>query len=118
MNVKDEVQRAIKYGIYLGKFNTKEEKEFILELFSHLIGRNNFCTLKDDDMTIVVTSYDDDLAEIFIHAGTLKITPQSPDGYFQVFMDVLEFLAKKYGEKKETIPDEDISTEDDGEMWL
>ena len=120
MNVKEEIQRAIKYGIYLGNFSTEEEKEFISELFSRLIDRKNFCILKDNDMTIVVTSYDDDLAEIFIHAGTLKIIPQSPEGYFQVFMDVLEFLADRYKKEKEIEKpdDDDESTEDDGELWL
>ena len=103
----------------MGNFNTEEEKEFIMELFSYLIEKKNFCILKDNDMTIVVTSYDDDLAEIFIHAGTLKIIPQSPEGYFQVFMDVLEFLADRYRkEKLVEEPEDDDSTEDDGELWL
>ena len=120
MNVKEEIQRAIKYGIYLGKFNNKEEKEFIANLFSHLIEKNNFCTLQDDDTTIVITSYDGELAEVFVHSGTLKIIPQASEGYFQVFMDVLEYLAKTYGqeEKEEKKVEHDESTEDDGEMWL
>ena len=57
---------------------------------------------------------------MFVHSGTLKILPQASEGYFQVFMDVLEFLAKRYGqtEEQEKKIDHDESTEDDGEMWL
>ena len=82
--------------------------------------------MKDNNRTIMVSSVEEDLAEIYIHAGTLRISPLASAGYFQVFMDVLGFLAEKHrgemeelenSEKKKEIGEDD-STEDDGEWWL
>mgnify|MGYP003113480515 CR=1 FL=1 len=125
MNVKEEIKRAIKHGIYMGEFSKDEERKFIGELFSFLISKNNFCLFKDNDRTIVVSSIEEDLAEVFIHAGTLKIVPQASEGYFKIFMDVLEFIANKHKEEMKQLSspedeetEEDDSTEDDGEWWL
>lgn len=126
MNVKDEIRRAIKNGIHLGDLTAEEEKKYIYELFSYLINKKNFCTFKDDNRTIVASSLDEDLAEIYIHAGTLRISPLASVGYFQVFMDVLGFLANKHKEEMKLLEvkeqkkeiGEDDSTEDDGEWWL
>jgi len=122
MNVKEEIKKAIKHGIYLGNLSDAEQKKYLLELFSYLVEKNNFCFLTDNNQTVIVSSVDEEVAEIFVHAGTLKIIPQASDGYFQVFMDVLEFISAKHREEmkqleKKTI-NEDDSTEDDGEMWL
>ena len=122
MNVKEEIKKAIKHGIYLGNLSESEQKKYLLELFSYLVEKNNFCFLTDNNQTIIVSSVDEEVAEIFVHAGSLKIIPQASDGYFQVFMDVLEFISAKHREEmkqleKKTI-NEDDSTEDDGEMWL
>tara|TARA_Y100001973_G_C5162150_1_gene314125 strand:- start:110 stop:475 length:366 start_codon:yes stop_codon:yes gene_type:complete len=121
MNVREEVKRAIKYGIYIQEFSLKEEKQFISELFKFLINKKNFCILRDDDRTIMVSSIEEELAEVFVHAGTLKIIPQSNEGYFEVFMDVLEFIANRHKEemkKLSDVDDDDESTEEDGEIWL
>jgi hypothetical protein len=123
MNVKEEIKRAIKYGIFLGDLELEDEGEFLRELFSYLIERKNFCTMKDKDKTIAVSASFGELAEVFIHVGTLKVIPLSPDGYFKVFMDVLEFVAKKHEKEIERLKDPpkirddgDESTEED--WWL
>ena len=125
MNINDEIKRAIKHGIYLGKMTEKEEHKFLTELNSFLIIKKNFCFLTEATGTITVSSAVDDLAEIFIHRGTLKITPLASEGYFKVFMDTLEFISIKHklemseSEKKLIGQlDDDESTEDDGDMWL
>ena len=127
MNINDGIKRAIKHGIYLGKMTEKEEHSLLTELNSFLIFKKNFCFLTETSGTITVSSAVEDLVEIFIHRGTLKITPLMPEGYFKVFMDTLEFISVKYklemseSEKKlisQLDEDEDESTEDDGELWL
>lgn len=127
MNIGDEIKRAIKHGIYLGTLTDTEEHSFLTELNSFLILKKNFCFLIEITGTITVSSDVEDLAEIFIHRGTLKITPLASEGYFKVFMDTLEFISEKHKkefkmlEERETPKpkdDDDESTEDDGEMWL
>ena len=125
MNINDEIKRAIKHGIYLGKMAEKEEHSLLTELNSFLIFKKNFCFLTEATGTITVSSDVDDLAEIFIHRGTLKITPLASEGYFKVFMDTLEFISIKHklemseSEKKLISQlDDDESTEDDGDLWL
>lgn len=128
MNVKDEIRKAIKEGIYLGTMTDEEEERFIKQLFSFLLDKKNFCTLNDRRLIISVSSIVEDLADIYIARGTLMIQPLAAEGYFQVFMDVLEFVAKKHREEVEAgigtpieeVDEEDISTEedDDGDWWL
>jgi len=129
MNVKEEIRRAIRDGIYLGIMSEEEEESLIKELFSFLIKKKNFCTFNERRLIITVSSIVEDLADIYISRNTLKIDPLAAEGYFQVFMDVLEFVAKKHREEMEakdqennTPPEdestEDESTEDDGELWL
>ncbi len=119
MNIREEIQRAIKYGIYLGDLSYTEEKVFLSELFASLIAKKNFCILKDKDRTMVVSSVTEDLAEIFVHEGTLKIIPLSSEGYFKVFMDALEFIAERHKKEVESLKDleEDESTEEE-DWWL
>jgi len=125
MDVSEEIKKAIKHGIYLGRMSEKEEHLFLTELNSFLIVKKNFCFLTELSGTITVSSAVEDLAEVFIHRGTLKITPLASEGYFKVFMDTLEFISVKHKqemdalEKKNTNEiDDDESTEDDGELWL
>ena len=126
MNISDEIKRAIKHGIYLGKMTEKEEHKLLTELNSFLIIKKNFCFLTETSGTITVSTEYEDLAEIFIHRGTLKITPLSSEGYFKVFMDTLEFISNKHRQEMNVLEDktnnksvdDDESTEDDGEMWL
>ena len=124
MNVKEEIKAAIKNGIYMGFKDDEEEKIFFKALFSFLIKKKNFCIYKDNEQTIVVSSDVEDLCEIFIHAGTLKLVPFTSHGVFNVFMDMLEFIAKRHGEeitelekKVNNDPDDDESTEEE-EWWL
>jgi hypothetical protein len=127
MNVKSEIRRAIKHGIHLG-LPPKEEGKFIHELLVFLIKKNNFCILDEKTKTITVSSLLEDLSDIYIHEGTLKIKPLAASGYFSVFMDVLEFVAKKHQaeidrlEQDHDVGDEstedDEPTEDDGDWWL
>jgi len=122
MNVKEEIQKAIKHGIYVGVNTPKEELKYLNELLVFLNKKRNFSILEEEKRSIKVSSDYDDLADVYIHAGTLKIIPLTSEGYFKVFMDVLEFISEKY--KKEISntspldPDDDESTEDDGELWL
>tara|TARA_Y100000592_G_C5478715_1_gene324036 strand:+ start:1257 stop:1625 length:369 start_codon:yes stop_codon:yes gene_type:complete len=122
MNVKEEIQRAIKHGIYVGTRTPKEEMKYLNELLVFLNKKKNFSILEEEKRSIKVSSDYEDLADIYIHVGTLKIVPLTSEGYFKVFMDVLEFISEKY--KKEVLklppidPDDDESTEDDGELWL
>jgi len=95
MNIKKEIKKAIRHGIYMGYDDEEEEQEFMNELFSFLINKKNFCTYKDNDKTIVVSSDSEDLGEIYIHSKTLKITPLTEVGFFKVFMDMLEFLLEQ-----------------------
>jgi hypothetical protein len=126
MNINDEIKRAIKHGIYLGQVSDEEEHIFLTGLNSFLISKNNFCFLTESTGTIIVSSVSEDLAEIFIHRGTLKITPLTSEGYFKIFMDTLEFISKKHEQETNNVKDkvsdqsdiDDESTEDDGEMWL
>ncbi len=130
MNVKKEIKNAIRNGIYMGFENEEEEEDFMNELFAFLIKKKNFCTFKDNDKTIVVSSEVEDLGEIYIHAKTLKITPLAEQGFFKVFMDMLEFLSVRHKAELDKLKElesrkeeEDISTEedtdsDDGEWWL
>ena len=123
LNVKEELRRAIKYGIYLGDLNKHEEKSFISDLFKALVAKKNFCSLTDKDRTIIISSIDGELAEAFIHEGTLKVIPLAAEGYFQVFMDVLEFLAERHkeelNEKAQDIGDDESTEEDeDADWWL
>jgi hypothetical protein len=126
MNINDEIKRAIKHGIYLGEMSDEKEQVFLTGLNSFLISKNNFCFLTESTGTIVVSSVSEDLAEIFIHRGTLKITPLAAEGYFKIFMDTLEFISKKYEQEPVNAKDkasdqsetDDESTEDDGELWL
>ena len=129
MNVKEEIRRAIKDGIYLGIMSDEEEEKFLKDLFHFLIDKKNFCTFNDRKLIISVSSVVEDLADIYIARDTLKIQPLAAEGYFQVFMDVLEFIAKKHREEVEAaaknataeeVDEEDISTEedDDGDWWL
>ena len=103
MNIKQEIKKAIKYGIHLGELGINEEGEFIKDLFDFLIEKKNFCTLKDNDRTIVASNDTEELAEIFIHVSTLKIIPLASDGYFKVFMDVLEFVANMHKKEMEMV---------------
>ena len=81
-----------------------------MELFSALVAKKNFCTLRDNDKTIIVSTTEEDLAEAFIHEGTLKVIPLATEGYFQIFMDVLEFLADRHKrEMQETSEDNTIN---------
>ena len=129
MNVKEEIRRAIRDGIYLGIMTEEQEESVIRELFSFLIKKKNFCTFSEKRLVITVSSMIEDLADIYISRNTLKIEPLAAVGYFQVFMDVLEFIAKKHREEVEAKDQEnkvfldddsteDESTEDDGELWL
>lgn len=122
MNVKEEVQRAIKHGIYIGVTTPKEELKYLNELLFFLNKKKNFSILEEEKRSIKVSSDYDDLADIYIHTGTLKIVPLASEGYFKVFMDVLEFISEKYKKEVLMIPrsdlDDDESTEDDGELWL
>ena len=72
-------------------------------MFSFLVEKSNFCFLTDDNQTVVVSTVEEEVAEIFIHAGTLKIIPQASEGYFQVFMDVLEFVSSKHIKEMEDV---------------
>jgi hypothetical protein len=125
MNINDEIKKTIKHGIYLGRMSEKEEHSFLTELNSFLIVKKNFCFLTEVSGTIIVSTAVEDLAEIFIHRGTLKISPLAAEGYFKVFMDTLEFISVKYGQETDVLKeksaneiDDDESTEDDGDMWL
>jgi len=125
MNIGEEIKKAIKYGIFLGDISDDESDLFLRELNLFLIKKKNFCFFSDATKVIIVSSDLEDLAEIFIHRGTLKVTPLAAEGYFKIFMDMLEFISKKH--KKETedkakvkvkTTEEDESTEDDGDLWL
>ena len=66
---------------------------------------------------------DGDIAEIFIHSGALRVLPFVSEGYFEIFMDVLEYAASRYKKEIDELKQSDVetstdSTEDDGEMWL
>ncbi len=113
----------------MGFEDEEEEEDFLNELFAFLIKKKNFCTFKDNDKTIVVSSDVEDLGEIYIHAKTIKITPLAEQGFFKVFMDMLEFLSIRHKADLDKLKElqsqneEDISTEedsesDDGELWL
>jgi len=125
MNISEEIKKAIKYGIFLGDISDDESDLFLRELNLFLIKKKNFCFFSNTTKAIIVSSDLEDLAEIFIHRGTLKVTPLAAEGYFKIFMDMLEFISKKH--KKETedkakvkvkTTEEDESTEDDGDLWL
>ena len=122
MNVKEEIQNAIRSGIYVGIKTPQEELIYLNELLVFLNKKKNFSILEEEKRSIKVSSDYDDLADIYIHAGTLKIVPLASEGYFKVFMDVLEFISEKYKKEVLKIPlfdlDDDESTEDDGELWL
>jgi len=129
MNVSDEIKKAIKYGIYLGSMSYEKEDKFLKDLNTFLIKKKHFCFYSEVTKTIMVSSDVEDLAEILVHRGTLKVAPMAPEGYFLIFMDVLEFISKKYKKEAGLIEDkkipkqsrelqEDESTEDDGDMWL
>lgn len=124
MNIKEEIKKAIKYGISLGSMEPEEQDDFLGDLFTFLIQKNNFCIFKDNNQTILITSDIEELAEIYIHAGTLKVTPLATEGYFKLFMDVLEFISTKHQKEIESLKKEenktegDESTEDDGDLWL
>ena len=127
MNIQEEIKAAIKEGIYMDFKNQTEKEKFFKELFEFLIDKKNFCVFKDKGHTIVVSSDIEDICEIFIHVDTLKIVPFSSHGFFKIFMDMLEFIAKKYQKEqtgttlkvptpKPSDPEGDESTEED--LWL
>ena len=125
MNVRDEIRKAIEHGIYLGQLTKEEEGEYLKELQTFLIRKGNFCIYHDPTHTIGVSSDFQNLASIFIDSNTLKITPLASEGYFKVFMDVLEFVANSHRENMKQIEQksssecsqEDESTEED-DLWL
>tara|TARA_R110000824_G_scaffold269567_1_gene458028 strand:- start:88 stop:483 length:396 start_codon:yes stop_codon:yes gene_type:complete len=131
VNVRDEIRKAIEHGIYLGDLGKEEVGEFLKELQTFLIKKGNFCIYNDPTHTIEISNDFRNLARIFIDDNTLRITPLAAEGYFKIFMDVLEFVAGLHREKIEEIEkmkqieqknlldcsEEDESTEED-DLWL
>ena len=95
------------------------------ELLGFLIRKGNFCIIDEKKLTIMVSSLEGDLTNIVLKQGLLKINPLAAEGYFAVFMDVLEFVALKHKKDLEELENldqkEDVGSDDSTEeedLWL
>ena len=122
MNVKEEIQNVIKNGIAIDTNNDREDDEYRQEMLEFLIRKGNFCIMLEEEKTIVVSSNIEDIADIIIFKSSVFINPLSADGFFKVFMDMLEFIAKNSAEQlaKEKIEEErnKITIKDEDLEWL
>jgi len=122
MNVKEEIQNAIKNGIAIDTNNDREDDEYRQEMLEFLIRKGSFCIMLEEEKTIVVSSNIEDIADIIIFKSSVFINPLSADGFFKVFMDMLEFIAKNSAEQlaKEKIEEErnKITIKDEDLEWL
>ena len=95
MNVQEEINRVLRHGIALNTNTDEEDNVLRSQLFKFLIEKKNFCVLIEEEKTIVVSNNMEDVADIVLAAGTLIINPLAEEGFFKVFMDMIEFVAKK-----------------------
>lgn len=118
MNVQKQIERVLQSGISIETNSEEEEDNYRQQLLEFLIKKNSFCLMNEEAKAITVSSHYHDIAEIVVVAGSVFITPLSDEGFFKVFMDMLEFIAKKGAEqlalekiekeKKYEIKDEDL----------
>ena len=121
-DLKSILKRSVKNGFDLSFVQNYNEKAVLQGLYDFLVKNHYYCSMEDGVVCIGINVVDD-IAEVTIQNKTMKVTPLSDKGFFEVLVSLFKYV-KHLSSLIEEISEEDISTETDDddesseELWL
>lgn len=122
-NLKNILKRSVKNGFDLSFVQNYNEKKLLQGVYEFLVKNHYYCSM-EDDVVYVGINVVEDIAEITIQNGTMKVKPLIDRGFFEVLVSLFKYV-KHLSSFIEEVSEEDIPTETDdedeessGEMWL
>ena len=122
-NLKKIIKRAMKHGFDLSFIENYNEKTIFQGLYEYLLKNKYYCSM-EDGVIYVGPDIIEDVAEVRIENETMKVTPLTENGFFDVLVTLFKYISYVAAEQEEK-GEEDISTEDavddddsSEEIWL
>lgn len=120
-DLKSILKRSVKNGFDLSFVQNYNEKAVLQGLYEFLIKNHYFCSM-ESGVVYVGINVVEDIVEVRIENKTMKVTPLSDKGFFEILVSLFKYV-KHLSSLIEEISEEDISTETDDdesseELWL
>ena len=121
-NLKKIIKRAMKHGFDLSFIKNYNERTIFQGLYEYLLKNKYYCSM-EDDVIYVGPDIIEDVAEVRIEKQTMKVTPLTENGFFDVLVTLFKYISHVAALEEEK-GEEDISTEDAADdessedLWL
>jgi hypothetical protein len=109
-NLKKIIKRAMKHGFDLSFIRNYNEKAIFQGLYEYLLKNRYYCSM-EDGVIYVGLDIIEDVAEVRIENETMKVTPLTDKGFFDVLVTLFKYISHVAALEEEK-GEEDISTED------
>jgi hypothetical protein len=109
-NLKKIIKRAMKHGFDLSFIKNYNERTIFQGLYEYLLKNKYYCSM-EDDVIYVGPDIIEDVAEVRIEKQTMKVTPLTENGFFDVLVTLFKYISHVAALEEEK-GEEDISTED------
>lgn len=121
-NLKKIIKRAMKHGFDLSFIKNYNERTIFQGLYEYLLKNKYYCSM-EDGVIYVGPDIIEDVAEVRIEKQTMKVTPLTENGFFDVLVTLFKYISHVAALEEEK-GEEDISTEDAADdessedLWL
>ena len=121
-NLKKIIKRAMKHGFDLSFIKNYNERTIFQGLYEYLLKNKYYCSM-EDGVIYVGPDIIEDVAEVRIEKQTMKVTPLTENGFFDVLVTLFKYISHVAALEEEK-GEEDISTEDvvddesSEDLWL
>lgn len=109
-NLKKIIKRAMKHGFDLSFIKNYNERTIFQGLYEYLLKNKYYCSM-EDGVIYVGPDIIEDVAEVRIEKQTMKVTPLTENGFFDVLVTLFKYISHVAALEEEK-GEEDISTED------
>ena len=109
-NLKKIIKRAMKHGFDLSFIKNYNERTIFQGLYEYLLKNKYNCSM-EDGVIYVGPDIIEDVAEVRIEKQTMKVTPLTENGFFDVLVTLFKYISHVAALEEEK-GEEDISTED------
>lgn len=109
-NLKKIIKRAMKHGFDLSFIKNYNERTIFQGLYEYLLKNKYYCSM-EDGVIYVGPDIVEDVAEVRIEKQTMKVTPLTENGFFDVLVTLFKYISHVAALEEEK-GEEDISTED------
>lgn len=121
-NLKKIIKRAMKHGFDLSFIKNYNERTIFQGLYEYLLKNKYYCSM-EDGVIYVGPDIIEDVAEVRIEKQTMKVTPLTENGFFDLLVTLFKYISHVAALEEEK-GEEDISTEDvvddesSEDLWL